>query len=126
MSETHTNEALGLPNHQDRQWVRACAIDDLPEEGGYQVDTTPPVSVFRAADEFFCIDDTCTHETYSLADGWVDERECVIECSLHMAKFCLRTGAPMFPPASTPVAVHPVARVDDELYVAVPAGYLTG
>ncbi|MDT7659510.1 MAG: hypothetical protein QOF38_4225, partial [Pseudonocardiales bacterium] len=20
----------------------------------------------------FCLDDTCTHETYSLADGWVE------------------------------------------------------
>ncbi|MDT7749812.1 MAG: hypothetical protein QOD96_3474, partial [Pseudonocardiales bacterium] len=24
----------------------------------------------------FCLDDTCTHETYSLADGWVEN--CVV------------------------------------------------
>ena len=124
MSDLTEEELVGLPNAVDRKWIRACAAHALPEDGGYQVDTTPPVSVFVVAGEFFCIDDTCTHEMYSLADGWIEEKECAIECSLHMAKFCLRTGAALTPPASVPVAVHPVTQVGDNLYIAVPPSYL--
>ncbi|ODQ86169.1 non-heme iron oxygenase ferredoxin subunit [Mycolicibacterium holsaticum] len=123
MSEMSECETADLPTHDDRRWMRACSVDELPDDGGYQVTTTPPVSVFTAAGEFFCLDDTCTHETYSLADGWVEEQECVVECSLHMAKFCLRTGAPVAPPASVPVAVHPAARVGEDLYIALPPSY---
>ncbi|QZY44917.1 non-heme iron oxygenase ferredoxin subunit [Mycolicibacterium austroafricanum] len=126
MSGLSEKELAGLPTVAGREWIRACATGELPDDGGHQIDTTPPVSVFAVAGEFFCIDDTCTHEMYSLADGWIEEKECVIECSLHMAKFCLRTGAALTPPASAPVAVHPVARVEDTLYVALPPSYFRG
>lgn len=111
-----------LPVHEGRKWIRAAAVDDLPEDEGLTLATLPKVAVFTSAGEFFCTDDTCTHEDYSLADGWVEDG--VVECTLHMAKFSLRTGEVLCPPAMVPVAVHPVAVVDDELYVALPAAYL--
>lgn len=111
-----------LPELPDRKWVRACAVDDLPEDEGFKLTTVPPTSVFAAEGEVFCIDDTCTHETFSLADGWVEG--CVVECTLHMAKFSLRTGEVVSPPATTPVATHPVSRVDGVVFVALPSNYL--
>ncbi|MFZ2172492.1 MAG: bifunctional 3-phenylpropionate/cinnamic acid dioxygenase ferredoxin subunit [Rhodococcus sp. (in: high G+C Gram-positive bacteria)] len=111
-----------LPDIEEKKWIRACVVDDLPEDEGLRLTTIPPVSVFASEDEYFCIDDTCTHETFSLAEGWVEDG--VVECSLHLAKFSLRTGEVMCPPASVPVAVHPVTVIGDEVYVALPSNYL--
>ncbi|MEU0413509.1 bifunctional 3-phenylpropionate/cinnamic acid dioxygenase ferredoxin subunit [Streptomyces griseorubiginosus] len=122
---THISVAspAGLPAVGDRRWVPLCPTVDVPEDEGRRIDTVPPVAAFRQNGEFFCIDDTCTHETYSLAEGWAEN--CVVECTLHFAKFSLRTGEPLAPPASEAVAVHPVAVVGDHLYGALPLGYLT-
>jgi 3-phenylpropionate/trans-cinnamate dioxygenase ferredoxin subunit len=105
-----------------RKWSRACTMQEIPEDEGLQLATLPKTSVFAVDGEFFCIDDTCTHETYSLADGWLEG--CIVECTLHNAKFDLRTGEVVSPPAQRPLLVHPVAVIDDELYVALPENYL--
>jgi len=112
----------GLRDITDRKWIYACTVSDLPEDEGLQLKTVPSTAVFAAEGEYFCIDDTCTHETYSLADGWVEG--CVVECALHMAKFDLRNGEVLSPPATVPVAVHPTARIGDEIFVALPSKYV--
>ncbi|MFJ6660313.1 bifunctional 3-phenylpropionate/cinnamic acid dioxygenase ferredoxin subunit [Streptomyces sp. NPDC091377] len=124
MSHAMTQHTLppDLPELRHRTWVRACTVAELPQDEGRKLATVPPTSVFAAEGEVFCIDDTCTHETFSLADGWVDG--CVVECTLHLAKFSLRTGEAVSPPASRPVAVHPVERVDGVVFVALPLTYL--
>lgn len=112
----------GLGEIEGRTWRRGCAVDEVPEDEGLCLGTLPPVSIFASDGEFFCLDDTCTHETYSLAEGWVEDG--VVECTLHLAKFDLRTGAPLGPPASVAVAVHPVGVVDGIVHVALPSAYL--
>lgn len=111
----------GLPPVDGRQWVRLCPVSEVPDDEGRRIGTAPPVSAFRQGTELFCIDDTCTHEEYSLAEGWAEN--CVVECTLHFAKFSLRTGEVVAPPATEPVTVHPVVVVGDDLYGALPAGY---
>ncbi len=72
--------------------IPACRLADLPRGEAHRLDTDPPVSVFHTDDgELFAIDDTCTHQTPSLADGWLEG--CEVECPLHASKFDLRTGA---------------------------------
>lgn len=103
-------------------WFRACAVEDLPEDEGLRLETTPAVALFRVGDEVFCIDDSCTHETYSLAEGWLEG--CAVECVLHQAKFDLRTGRST-PPAGTPVRVHPVRIDGADVHLGLPASYGT-
>ncbi|WP_326837389.1 bifunctional 3-phenylpropionate/cinnamic acid dioxygenase ferredoxin subunit [Amycolatopsis rhabdoformis] len=105
------------------QWVRACALDEVEEDEGHRLDTVPPVSLFRSGGEVFCLDDTCTHEDFSLAEGWVED--CVVECALHTAKFDLRSGKALSAPASTPVRVHEVRLEGTEIYVRLPETYDT-
>lgn len=119
--EEVTSTMSDLPDHEGRKWLHACAFDDIEEDEGLRLETVPPISVFRVDDEAHCIDDTCTHEDFSLADGWQDG--CVVECTLHAAKFDLRTGQGT-PPAAIPVAVHPVEIRDGEVFAAIPAAYL--
>ncbi|MET7475509.1 bifunctional 3-phenylpropionate/cinnamic acid dioxygenase ferredoxin subunit [Streptomyces sp. NPDC005648] len=98
-------------------WIRACGIDDIDDGEAFRLDTVPPVSVFRSGDEFFCLDDTCTHEDYSLADSWVED--CTVECPLHQAKFCLRTGAVLAQPATRPLVTHEIKVEGTDIYVRI-------
>ncbi|MEV6068982.1 bifunctional 3-phenylpropionate/cinnamic acid dioxygenase ferredoxin subunit [Nocardia sp. NPDC052001] len=72
----------------------------------------PPISIFHTEHGLFAIDDTCTHQDASLADGWV--QDCTVECPLHESCFDLRTGAASGPPAKRAVRTHRVeVRGDD-------------
>ena len=115
MSDLTEEELVGLPNAVDRKWIRACAAHALPEDGGYQVDTTPPVSVFVVAGEFFCIDDTCTHAQISLADGFIEGR--TVECWAHGARFDLATGQALTLPADRPLTTRRIEVHDGMIYV---------
>ena len=67
--------------------------------------------------EFFAVDDTCTHQDASLADGWLEG--CEVECPLHASRFDLRTGAVDAPPARRPIRAHAVTVQDDTVYVTM-------
>jgi 3-phenylpropionate/trans-cinnamate dioxygenase ferredoxin subunit len=84
------------------------------ESGG---ESGAPIAVFNVDGEFLAIDDTCTHQDASLADGWVEG--CTVECPLHAACFDLRTGMPSGPPAKMPVRTHEVVVADGLVYVRV-------
>ncbi|WP_167475456.1 bifunctional 3-phenylpropionate/cinnamic acid dioxygenase ferredoxin subunit [Nocardia arthritidis] len=79
-----------------------------------------PISVFHTADGLFAIDDTCTHQDASLADGWVDG--CTVECPLHESCFDLRTGQVSGPPAKVAVRTHPVRVSDGRIFVMAVSG----
>ncbi|WGW14038.1 non-heme iron oxygenase ferredoxin subunit [Saxibacter everestensis] len=94
-------------------------MDEVPEEGAKRcVINGRPVAVVRDADgAFHAIDDICSHDEISLSEGEVDG--CTIECWLHGSVFDLTTGAPLSPPAITPVAVFPVQQQGTDLLVDV-------
>ncbi|WP_021592945.1 bifunctional 3-phenylpropionate/cinnamic acid dioxygenase ferredoxin subunit [Actinomadura welshii] len=100
-------------------WIRACEIDavDDGEATVLQRSPEPPVAVFNVGGDFFATDDTCTHDNYSLADGYIDDE--VVECPLHMAKFCIRTGKVLSPPATRGLTSYPVKVEDGAVYVDV-------
>jgi 3-phenylpropionate/trans-cinnamate dioxygenase ferredoxin subunit len=95
----------------------ACPLSELARGDALRLDTAPPIAVFHTEEgELFAIDDTCTHQDASLADGWVEG--CEVECPLHASKFNLRTGQVDAPPAKLPVRVHEVSVVDGQIMVA--------
>jgi 3-phenylpropionate/trans-cinnamate dioxygenase ferredoxin component len=100
--------------------VRVCSVGDVAAGGKTCVDIDgTPVCVVRIDDEWYAIDDTCSHEDYSLCDGdvWADERE--IECWKHGSTFSLLTGEAQSLPATRPVRVYPVRIEGDDVIVAV-------
>lgn len=82
-----------------------------------QVETVPPIAVFNVDGEYFAIDDTCSHDKSSLADGYIDGDR--VECSWHFAKFCIRTGAALTPPATVPVSTYEVRVDGDDVMIHV-------
>ncbi|ASR37917.1 bifunctional 3-phenylpropionate/cinnamic acid dioxygenase ferredoxin subunit [Prauserella marina] len=95
--------------------IRVCATADLPEGEAIRVLAPHPIAVFHTEDGYYAIDDTCTHQDASLADGWLEG--CFVECPLHAAAFDVRTGQPTCLPAKRPVATYPVLLSDGVLYV---------
>lgn len=75
------------------------------------------VAVFRVDDEFFAIDDLCSHAEASLAEG--DQYGYIIECPRHGGRFDVRTGKAMHFPAFSPVRTFPVKVEDGAVYIDV-------
>lgn len=100
--------------------IRVCAVGEIPEGEALRVDSGPdgvPVAVFHVGGRYYALDDTCTHQDASLADGYVEEDDCSVECPLHASCFDLRTGRPSGPPARVPVRTHAVVIQDEQVYV---------
>ena len=92
--------------------VRLCGPDDLQPNTARRFDVAGrALALVRVGDEFHALDDTCSHEDYSLSEGEVLADECEIECAKHGSTFDLHSGEPCSLPATKPVAVYPV-RVD--------------
>ncbi len=90
-----------------------CKFEDLidGEAKRYDVDGKR-LAVVRIGERVFCIQDRCSHEDFSLAEGEVLPELLEIECARHGATFELATGQPCSLPATKPVAVYDVSVRD--------------
>jgi 3-phenylpropionate/trans-cinnamate dioxygenase ferredoxin subunit len=68
------------------------------------------VAVARSGEEYFAIEDVCTHDGAELTGGEIEGAQII--CPRHGARFCLRTGEALTPPAYEPVRVF-ATRIDD-------------
>ena len=69
------------------------------------------VILFQVGEEYFCLDDVCTHDGGTLSDGEFEGHE--IECPRHGAKFDIRCGTAMCMPATQNTGAHEV-KIDGE------------
>ncbi|MCW0214408.1 MAG: bifunctional 3-phenylpropionate/cinnamic acid dioxygenase ferredoxin subunit [Pseudonocardia sp.] len=99
--------------------IYACQLTDLPRGGSLRLTDlpgSPPVALFHTEDgELYAVDDTCTHQDASLADGFVED--CAVECPLHAAIFDLRTGEADGMVARFPVRAHRVMIEDGAVHL---------
>jgi len=100
-------------------WITVAPADSIPSGDFAQVEVdTQLVAVFNIGGTFYAVDDVCTHDGGGLAGGAVDGD--VVICPRHGARFCLRTGAALTPPAYEPVRTYPtrvvagIVEVNDE------------
>jgi len=97
-------------------WVDVAATDQFAPGGHRVVDVDGvEVAVFNIGGEFLAIEDICTHDGGELACGEVEGD--VIVCPRHGARFSLRTGEVLAPPAYEPVAALPVRVQNDMVQV---------
>ena len=68
------------------------------------------VAVFNVDGAYYAIEDVCTHDGGGLAGGALED--CQVVCPRHGARFCLRTGQALTPPAYEPVRTF-VVRSND-------------
>lgn len=65
--------------------------------------------------EFYAVEDRCSHDNGRLSGGEICAGE--ITCPRHGARFDLKTGAVLSPPAFEDIATFPVRVVDDMVQV---------
>jgi 3-phenylpropionate/trans-cinnamate dioxygenase ferredoxin subunit len=73
--------------------------------------------VVHIGDDYYVIDDTCSHADYSLSEGDVWEDDLEIECPKHGSTFSLETGEPATLPATSPVRAYDVKIDGDDVVV---------
>lgn len=97
-------------------WIRVAPAGDVPRGAHrvYEVDGRF-VAVYNVQDELYAIEDVCTHDGNPLSDGPVEGTE--VLCSRHGARFCLKTGAALTPPAYEPVATYAVREREGRLEI---------
>lgn len=100
--------------------AKVCSTGDLADGGVLRaVVGGVPVAVARVGDDWFAINDVCSHREVSLADGEVDTVACELVCPVHGSPFSLVTGEPTAPPAFEPVATYGVHVDGDDVVVTV-------
>ncbi len=83
-------------------WTPVAPASNIPPGDYAQVEVDGvPIAVFNVAGEFCAVEDVCTHDGGGLAGGAVEGD--VVVCPRHGARFCLRTGAVLGPPAYEPI-----------------------
>jgi 3-phenylpropionate/trans-cinnamate dioxygenase ferredoxin subunit len=97
-------------------WMRVCASHELQPGQCRVLDVDgAQVAVVNVAGEFHAIEDVCTHDGGQLTGGAICGHE--IECPRHGARFDLRTGAALCPPAYEATAVFPIRIEDGAVWV---------
>ncbi len=93
-----------------------AAIDEIPPGGRKSIFVDDiPALLIRVGDDYFAIEDVCSHDGQPLTDGPVQAGQ--ITCPRHGARFDLRTGKPMCMPATSAIGVFAVEKRSDGLYV---------
>src|SRR5512138_2792286 len=76
------------------------------------------VAVFNLGGEYFAIKDECTHDGGVLSNGELEGE--VIICPRHGARFSLRSGTVLGPPAYEDLRMFPVRVLDGRVQVLLP------
>ena len=100
-----------------QEWVDVGTVVDLPPGAARVVDTDDgEVAVFNLDGGFFAIKNLCTHESSPLLLADLDPADQIangeITCPHHGARFCIRTGAALSPPAYEDTPTYPVRVIN--------------
>ena len=74
--------------------------------------------VCNAGGQLYAVADRCTHAAWPLAGS--DLRDCDLVCSLHGARFDLRTGVATAPPATKPLQTYLTRTEHGRILVRLP------
>jgi 3-phenylpropionate/trans-cinnamate dioxygenase ferredoxin subunit len=93
--------------------IDVCPLEQLPPGAARIVEWEElEIGVFNCGGELLAIEDRCSHDNGTLAEGEIDQDACTVECPRHGSLFDLRTGKPRTLPAYVPVETFPVLVED--------------
>ena len=73
------------------------------------------VRVARVSGTLYAFEDRCTHDDSPFDDAPIEDSEII--CPRHGARFCLRTGEALSPPAYEPLRVFAVRETGERIEV---------
>ena len=97
-------------------WLDVGSAEEIPD-GGYEIVETDEVviAVFRIDGSFYAIEDVCTHDGEELTGGPIDGDQII--CPRHGARFCIRSGKALTPPAYEDLPTFAVRVVEGRVQV---------
>lgn len=103
------------------RFVPVCAAEDIEEKAFrcFKVEEVGVV-VCRFRDEFFAVENMCSHALATFDDGRM--RGYRLMCPLHGATFDIRDGAVTGAPATRPIRSYPLRVVDGTIEVDIGSG----
>ena len=100
-------------------WHTLAKLSDIPSDAALETGAAgQALALYRVQGEVFCTSNLCTHSDAFLSDGYLEGYE--IECPLHGARFDIRNGRAMCPPAGSDVACYAVKVEQGEVMVELP------
>jgi 3-phenylpropionate/trans-cinnamate dioxygenase ferredoxin subunit len=100
------------------KFVRVANKSEIADGTGTCVEVEGKrIALFNVAGSFYAIDDTCTHQGGPLSEGFVEGEE--VTCPWHGARFNLKSGAALGPPAPEGVTKYNVRVTGDDVEVEV-------
>jgi 3-phenylpropionate/trans-cinnamate dioxygenase ferredoxin component len=100
------------------EFVQVAKTADLANPGKIMLEVDERLVVLlHINDQFFCIDDVCSHDGGPLGEGELSGHE--IACPRHGAKFDIRNGAALTMPATQPTIVHEIKIEGDDIFVRI-------
>ena len=84
------------------EWVDLCATADVSEAQPLSAEVDDfELVIARCGSELYAVENRCTHDGQSLSGAEIEA--CEIICPRHGARFCLRSGEALTPPAYEPL-----------------------
>ena len=98
------------------QWFNVAAGNEIGEGEAMSVAAgSLIIALVRSDGLLYAIEDVCTHDGEALTGGGIEDRQII--CPRHGARFCLRTGEALTPPAYEPVRVFETKLEDGRVWV---------
>jgi len=89
------------------EFVKIAETKDIPSGEMKVVElASEQVCIINVDNNYYAIGNVCTHQGGPLNEGMLDEHE--LECPWHLAKFDIRTGNVLTPPAEKSVPSYDV------------------
>lgn len=101
------------------EWIDIGPVEAVTDSASLSTEVDGyPIVVARCGDSLFAVEDRCTHDGESLAGAEIDK--CEIICPRHGARFDLRTGDALTPPAYEPIRTFNVRQEAGRILVETP------
>jgi 3-phenylpropionate/trans-cinnamate dioxygenase ferredoxin subunit len=97
-------------------WVDIGSLEELRSTSRLEGDVDGyRVRVASVGGNLYAFEDRCTHDDSPFDDAPIEDSEII--CPRHGARFCLRTGEALSPPAYEPLRIFEVRAVADRVEV---------
>lgn len=101
------------------EWKKIADTFDFETRDALQINVDGRiVALFSIGEEYYAVDDACTHAGASLAQGIVEGGDKVV-CPWHGAKFNLKTGEALCEPAEGGIKVYPLKVDGKDIYIEI-------
>ena len=99
-------------------WKNVVDASKIPVNQNYvAIINDMAIAIFNINGIYYAIEDNCSHKGLPLSDGAIFETE--IECPFHGARFCLKSGEALTPPACENIKTFNIRQENNMLQIEI-------